>query len=190
MNRTYSVDTLRQLAAGSEFYRDILIDFNRYGALTLAQVEALQEREVAPAQRPLDLPAAGVTPRTSSRLEAAIEHARSKGVAQPIIRVAGFAFMPADPQRARPENRDAIFVTTKERDGTYLGKVLKGSFLPSRDCTPALRNSVEDAIDDPYKAAVEFGHATGRCSICNKTLSNELSVKLGIGPICRAKFGW
>lgn len=48
---------------------------------------------------------------------------------------------------------------------------------------------VEDAVlaevaKDPGKAAQEFGHRTGSCSKCGKGLNNNLSRKLGIGPVC------
>lgn len=188
---TYSVETLHQLAsAGSEFYQSLLHDYHRHGGLTLAQIETLRER-------PLTTPAAfAPMPRevNVTHLEKAFAHARSKGTAQPSITLFGFKFMPADPQRAQPANRDAIFVTQQapkgDPGGAYLGKVLKGEFHPSRLCTDALSRSIRDAMDDPYKAAVEFGHMTGQCSVCMRPLSNPESVKLGIGPICRAKFGW
>ena len=47
-----------------------------------------------------------------------------------------------------------------------------------------------DAMENPFQAATEFGHATGQCSVCMRPLTNPESVKLGIGPVCRAKFGW
>ena len=74
--------------------------------------------------------------------------------------------------------------------GAYLGKVLRSQFYPSRDCSPTVAQNVRDAMEDPYKAAVEYGHMTGQCSICSRPLSNPESVKLGIGPVCRQRFGW
>lgn len=179
---TYSIETLQQQAqGGSDFHRSLLSEVSRWGGLTAAQIEAL----TTPQQ-----PALPFTPDVpTSNLEAAIEYARGKGVPQPIIRVAGFSFMPADPQRAKPENAKAIFVNTAERNGKYLGKVLHGRFMPY-GITGDVHAKILRAIEDPYTAAVEYGRLTGRCSICNRTLSNEESVKLGIGPVCRAKFGW
>ncbi len=42
---------------------------------------------------------------------------------------------------------------------------------------------------DPIRAMQEHGIATGRCSVCNRHLTNEDSIGLGIGPICRGKLG-
>jgi hypothetical protein len=35
--------------------------------------------------------------------------------------------------------------------------------------------------------AAAFGQRTGQCCVCGRTLENDLSVKLGIGPICRRR---
>lgn len=178
----YSIDTLQQLAGtGNDFFRSLLSDFRRHGGLTLAQIECLQER---PAEAPVG------TKVDASHLERAFAHAKSKGAQQPSITLIGYRFMPADPMRAQPMNRDAIFVTSTTQNGAYLGKVLRGQFSPSRLCTPGIQQSVIDAMEDPFQAATEFGHATGQCSVCMRPLTNPESVKLGIGPVCRAKFGW
>lgn len=181
---TYSVDTLRQLAAGNDFYRSLLADHARYGALTRAQIATLQEREVAPQQVPL-------TAVNVSHLERSFAHAKSKGVRQPTIRLARFKFMPADPERSKPENREAIFVTgVMHNDRTYFGKILRSQFYANKGLSPLVQEEIVEAMNNPYEAAVRYGHATGSCSVCNRPLSNPESVKLGIGPICRAKFGW
>lgn len=36
-------------------------------------------------------------------------------------------------------------------------------------------------------AAVEYGRATGRCSVCGRTLTDPVSIEAGIGPICAEK---
>jgi hypothetical protein len=36
--------------------------------------------------------------------------------------------------------------------------------------------------------AAAFGQATGTCCVCMRHLTDDESVKLGIGPVCRAKF--
>lgn len=41
---------------------------------------------------------------------------------------------------------------------------------------------------DPEAAAVLHGRASGRCSICNRDLTDPESIARGIGPICASKF--
>lgn len=40
---------------------------------------------------------------------------------------------------------------------------------------------------NPEKAARRFGKKFGKCSICSRGLTNDLSRKLGIGPVCRTR---
>jgi hypothetical protein len=48
---------------------------------------------------------------------------------------------------------------------------------------------VQSVAADPYAAAKLYGQNTGNCSCCGRELTNSLSISLGIGPICREKFG-
>lgn len=72
--------------------------------------------------------------------------------------------------------RLCVKLWTKAADGT-------GSFvywgLASR--MPAVERMT-------LEQAQEFGRATGTCSECMRHLTNDESVALGIGPICRGKF--
>jgi hypothetical protein len=49
---------------------------------------------------------------------------------------------------------------------------------------------LERIQEDPRSASVNFGIQSGTCGICSSPLTNEESLKLGIGPVCRAKMGW
>lgn len=44
--------------------------------------------------------------------------------------------------------------------------------------------------EDPKGAAQRYGHELGKCGICGRTLTNEESRALGIGPVCAGKHGW
>jgi hypothetical protein len=53
------------------------------------------------------------------------------------------------------------------------------------------RNEVLVAIArDPKAAMLRYGQELGHCGHCGRTLTNELSREIGIGPICRGKMGW
>lgn len=43
--------------------------------------------------------------------------------------------------------------------------------------------------DFAYRAAQEFGRLHGECGSCGKNLTDDLSLRLHIGPECRKKFG-
>lgn len=42
----------------------------------------------------------------------------------------------------------------------------------------------------PREAAIRFGLESGYCGRCGSPLSNEESLRFGIGPVCRNKAGW
>lgn len=44
--------------------------------------------------------------------------------------------------------------------------------------------------EDPKDAMLRYGRELGRCGHCGRTLTNDESRQLGIGPICRGKMGW
>lgn len=40
---------------------------------------------------------------------------------------------------------------------------------------------------DPEKAMALFGHEFGKCGVCGRGLTNDLSREIGIGPVCRTR---
>jgi hypothetical protein len=124
----------------------------------------------------------------------AIERAFDKGYASGLDKVkirllangVRMLFQPAN-ANAKPENQGAIYVKDESND-TYLGKVKDGKFYRSRACSDEQYAAVIAACQAPEESAVSFGKTFGSCSCCGRTLTNELSIQLGIGPICRGKF--
>lgn len=43
---------------------------------------------------------------------------------------------------------------------------------------------------DPAGASKRYGHSLGKCGVCGRTLTDEVSRANGIGPICANKNGW
>jgi hypothetical protein len=43
---------------------------------------------------------------------------------------------------------------------------------------------------NPEEAMARYGHLIGTCGICSRRLTNEVSRRIGIGPICRKRVGW
>lgn len=55
----------------------------------------------------------------------------------------------------------------------------------------SLQYDVLDAIGQaPAEAAARYGHEIGKCGICGKKLTNDVSRERGIGPICAERWGW
>lgn len=114
--------------------------------------------------------------------------AKARGLKRLTLRLSGVNVKP---------NRDLtmLWVTsqTEKEEGNYglqpkyLGKVTPNS-LDSR-LADNVKAVLFEAAADPLTAAIRYGRETGSCSCCGRDLTNAESIRLGIGPICREKFG-
>lgn len=177
------------------FAKSMLAALNQWGSLTPGQTGAIErliakdaERKVEAAARVISAPVAdqaGV-----DRLKAAFDHAaeyarsRGRGIKRQRITIGNMTISPAKASSANP---GALYVTN---GNDYLGKVQSGRFLGVRACTEAQEKQVLAFIADPKAAAIAYGIETGVCCVCNAQLTNEASIKAGIGPICATKMGW
>lgn len=98
--------------------------------------------------------------------------------------------------KAPPNKANAGYLYVKDNtpypDTVYLGKIAPdgqfSSTVQDKDELNALSNIIELACATPLDLLQEIGKETGTCCCCGRHLTNPLSVKLGIGPICRG--GW
>lgn len=181
----------------SAFPKSMLEALYKYGALTAKQEAAVRkgvarkaewaeknkaesvERDARTADAELDL----------TGLLTAFASAVESGLKAPKLVVGNLLIT-----RAKDHSRNPgyLYVNTNGDydDRTYLGKISPaGEFFAGRDCTDEIFKDVIKLSGDVLAAAQAHGALTGRCSCCNRELTNELSVELGIGPICRGKWG-
>jgi hypothetical protein len=135
--------------------------------------------------RPIEGPKAGTTVSVAA-IATAFASAREQGIKRPKLRLDGFVFSRAPDHGS---NAGSIYVTDRA-SREYLGKVTDGRFYGSRACDDPTRERVVAVASDPHAAAKAYGARTGECSCCGRELTNAESIELGIGPICRDKFGW
>lgn len=123
-----------------------------------------------------------------ARLFDVFEAAKSRGLKRLTLRLSGVNIKP---------NKDLTMLWVTSQTETeignygeqpkYLGKVTPNS-LDSR-LADEVKNVLIEAANDPLTAAIRYGRETGSCSCCGRDLTNPESIRLGIGPICREKFG-
>lgn len=118
-------------------------------------------------------------------ISSAFAAARENGIKPPRLQLDGFTF-----SRAPDHGRNAGAIYVKATGGDYLGKVQNGHFSPVPACDDPTKARIVAAASDPHSAAKAYGLKTGSCSCCGRELTNGLSIELGIGPVCREKFGW
>lgn len=92
-------------------------------------------------------------------------------------------------QLAGETSKNPGHLYVQRKGGQYVGKIdPKGTFFPVRSAPADTRACLEVFADDPMKAAIAYGQATGRCARCDRKLTNPVSVEAGMGPICRSFF--
>lgn len=178
------------LASNSgNFAASLSQSLTKYGSLTDNQLAAVLrcaaadiDRKAAAEQRAAAAPTLEI-----GKIEEAFQTAKDKGIKRPKMRLDTFVFSPA-PESGK--NAGAIYVKAKDEEGTYLGKIMAGKFLRSRDCDQERESAVLAAAADPESAAVAYGRRFGACSLCGRTLTVGESIDRGIGPICAETFGF
>ena len=169
-----------------EFAQSMLDAVRKYGSLTERQLAAVQKCVAKAAERTADRQQRAATAPTVSveAIEVAFNTAKTAGIKYPKLRLDTFVFSPASESSA---NAGAVYV--KEGD-TYLGKVLGGKLFAVRDCSEDAKNRILAAASDPANAAVAYGKKYGSCAVCNRELTDPVSIERGIGPICADRYGW
>jgi hypothetical protein len=122
------------------------------------------------------------------------EHDRTTGLAPQAV---------PDMTNAVPAGRYAVtdpddgvlkfYHVDKPTDGKWAGYTFVS--VRASDDLHAIRNGYRHRIlneiaKDPQSAMLRFGVELGHCGHCGRTLTNEESRALGIGPVCRQKMGW
>ena len=102
---------------------------------------------------------------------------------RPCYRIDGLRISAAS---ATSVNPGALYVKTEDWD--YIGKITPKGVLQIRNpdlITKQQKLLILEAINEPELTAMNQGKVTGTCCCCGRTLTNPLSIELGIGPICR-----
>ena len=186
--RTENADVAQWLDANTsfEFAQSLRAQLSKKGTLSDGQVAAVhksiaKKAEFKKAQVVREATAAVVN---VDKLAAAFENAATS-LKWPKIRFIGFVI-----SRASDTSRNPGALYVKAEDATFLGKIVAGRFITSRECDAATEAKVLAVLADPEASAVLFGKEVGACSCCGRELTNQVSIDRGIGPICAVKFGW
>ena len=184
------IQALEASIPGRSQFMDSLREYlARKGQLSVGQVEAVRrgiEKRKEWQQQRVSEAGVDASGEGLDKLTAAFASALRSGLKNPAMEVGGLCFKPA---KASSANAGAIYVTAGRAFGAeYFGKLAGGRFIPSR-AGEAQREAVAAVMADPLGQAVLHGKQTGRCSCCGRELENAESVELGIGPVCRRKWG-
>jgi hypothetical protein len=183
---------------GNDFALSMLASLNDWGRLTENQEAAVRKGMVRKAEwaEKNKAESAARDKRTAdaaldlSGLLNAFANAVASGLKAPKLTIGKLRISRAKDTSRNPGYLYVNLDAADYYDRTYYGKISPaGEFFAGRDCTDEIFKEVVKLSGDVLAAAQAHGALTGNCSMCNRELTNELSVQLGIGPICRAKWG-
>lgn len=129
--------------------------------------------------------AAGAIEVSLATIETMFDAAREKGLKKLAYRARGLVVSPAN---ATGTNPGAIYVKTA--GGEYLGKVMAGKFMATREATDTHKAALLQIAADPAGEARRYGKETGVCCCCGRELTDPKSIAAGIGPICAESWGF
>jgi hypothetical protein len=95
----------------------------------------------------------------------------------------GVTFLIIDRPKAASSWAGWVFVKQQVSDD----EVKLGSQRPGESYVGQWSNLIDKVLADPTAAVARYGLELGVCGICNRTLTNDASRELGIGPVCLAK---
>ena len=122
---------------------------------------------------------------------AALAQARAHGIRRPVIRMvhSGYPHKVKFKYMSTGSNAGGAWVTF---DDQLVGKIDNGAICTAYNNPYIFNDDFLQIIadwNDNFEAEVSAqGVESGQCMCCGLPLTNELSVRLGIGPICREKY--
>lgn len=163
----------------------------KFGSLTPGQLAAVENSilkyKARVAERETQAAEPKWTPPFAENLMKAFKHAQASGLKRLGLHILGIGFTLA---KETSRNPGCIYLKD-DSNGLYLGKITPElAFFPSRDCQEQHHETLRLIGEDIMAAAKLHGQQTGICSCCNAELTNPESIALGIGPICREKWGF
>lgn len=189
---------LLSASSWSEFAADMLTVHHKHGEFTTAQELAIRSMMEKVKARDNRDPDADLSGGNLDAIFTIFTKAIENGQKRPVLRIA--ILEDADDEEsdiaghvkislAPAGGRNAGHLYVKLNDD-YQGKIdPEGKFFAIRDADPKIATELVGIAADPLAKAVLYGRKTGNCSCCGRELTNALSIELGIGPICRDKWG-
>jgi len=172
-----TIEWMRANTSWNSFAASLIAQLDDRGFLSEKQIAAA-DRMVAKANsnRPTAL-------GTLSKIREIFANAIESGLKRPRFHLSDIVI-----SLAPPTGKNAGYLYVKE-DGEYQGKISEsGAFFKIRDAREGIEGDLTILAADPLSAAIEHGKATGSCACCGRELTDEKSVELGIGPICRKRW--
>lgn len=180
------LESARKYGSNNNFVTSLSESLQKYGSLTDGQIAAwyrgkakLEAIKVERAAKDAAAPEVDL-----SGIRDMFETAVGNGYKRPTYRAEGLVISRATDHGNNP---GALYV--KDEEDNYCGKVLGVKYSGTRAAPTDVSERLATIAADPLGAALRYGRRTGQCACCGRKLTNHGSIDLGIGPICKDKWG-
>ena len=160
----------------------------------------LSEKQMSSAQAMLDKMAVNKSKAESLRksfntkkIEDLFAVALSNGLKRPRFHCGDVILSLASEQS---KNKGAIYVKHKDTneyghtEKNYVGKIMNNVCMPILRASKEAIDTVMSIADDPLKSAINHGKMSNHCSMCDKELTVDRSIKNGYGKKCAENWGF
>lgn len=179
----------RKADGGFRLMQKFRQDWDEYRTLrpeAIARIrEFMKQDEAKAAERKAEREQAAPTVDLSA-IEKLFATATDNKVKRPIFRTVDFDISKAS---MTGRNAGALYVTARDDEGTYLGKLVNGKFFATGAAPKDTGDKLIAVAIDPLAESIKYARKTGRCGCCGKGLVDPISILAGIGPICAEKYG-
>lgn len=155
-----------------------------YAKMELKRQEAQERQEAAPEA-------------DVSRITKMFEDALANGKKRRALHAGNFG--DTDPSTGKPTLLNKVVMTPAQKPGVAIWVKVDDEFLGGigtdgkmnlrRNAPSWLPERLQAIAANPDTECRLYGQRTGTCSCCGRELTNKISIDLGIGPICREKWG-
>lgn len=166
----------------TSFCNSLRNSLSRYGDVTPRQHEVIVKlwKEVVSPQVDAEIP-------DLSSIRDLFSRASSRGLKRPAIHVTvDDCALELSRAPDHGKNPGCIYV---HLEGGYAGKIFPDNRFRAREDQEKLTSLLVKFGSDPAGVAAASGHLTGRCSFCNRKLTDERSTAVGYGSTCADNYG-
>lgn len=172
------------IAAKHDFMRSLFEQAKNKGQLSEKQLAAAERFMANNTQRngQWSQDRAKPTTATYKGITGAFITLQRNGLQRPKLRFEGVSLSLA-------KDGSHIWVNGPERETWGRINLVDGIYWAAPGVPADVHQLLAEIDKDPMAASKKYGHASGSCGVCGRGLTNSVSIKMGIGPICAEKLG-
>ena len=190
----YALAYLREYRGTFSFMLDMLGDYRQYGGLSLPKVRGVLNclrAEILRDQKQSGLDPSDYFNAPSFDAEGNFINPEPEPAPEPDAGVSAGRYCTINHQTGERH----FYQVDRPQEGRWAGYIfLRELHTHHPNGDRSIRDKEErllvlDTIAEDSESLARYGKETGKCGVCHRTLTDPLSVEIGLGPVCREGVG-